>query len=180
LGFESRIAERALNMAELTSRDRLQPSLLDRLTDHEPSKREESRDQRVLSLARLRECVTRDITWLLNCERLSSRQQAPDCPDAMRSVINYGIPSLSGASSEGIDTGSLEREILEAIHAYEPRLIRGTVSVHAVTANDEMGGRALTFNIEADMWAQPLPLHLYLQTELDLESGRFQAARQGD
>jgi type VI secretion system protein ImpF len=166
-------------MAELTSQERLQPSLLDRLTDHEPDKREESRDQRVLSLARLRECVIRDLTWLLNAEKLPSRERTDDCPEAMRSVINYGIPSLSGAIAVGIDTDALEREILEAIHTYEPRLIRDSVTVRAVASDHDMSGRALTFAIEADLWAQPLPLHLYLQTELDLETGRFVATRQG-
>jgi type VI secretion system protein ImpF len=165
-------------MAELTPQERLQPSLLDRLTDHEPQKTEESRDQRVLSLTRLRECVIRDVTWLLNAERLPDREQVSECPDAMRSVINYGIPSLSGTGSEGVDTHQLQREITEALHAYEPRLIRETVSVQAISSK-EMGGRALTFRIEADLWAQPLPLHLYMQTELDLESGRFAAAHQG-
>jgi type VI secretion system protein ImpF len=167
-------------MAELTSQERLQPSLLDRLTDNEPGKREESRDQRVLSLARLRECVLRDISWLLNSERLSSKQQVPDCPDAMRSVINYGIPSLSGINAAGIDNGTLEREIVEAIHTFEPRLIRGSVTVRAISSEEHMGGRALTFNIEADMWAQPLPLRLYLQTQLDLETGQFETTGQGD
>lgn len=167
-------------MAELTPQERLQPSLLDRLTDHEPNKREESREQRVLSLARLQECVIRDIAWLLNAERLPAREQVSDCPEAMRSVINYGIPSLSGSSSAGIETETLEREILEAIHVFEPRLMPGTVSVRAVSSQGEMSGRALVFRIEADLWAQPLPLHLYLQTELDLESGRFQASAQGD
>jgi type VI secretion system protein ImpF len=143
------------------------------LTDHEPQKREESREQRVLSLARLRECVIRDLTWLLNSERLPSTQQAADCPEAMRSVINYGIPPLSGLASSGVDAESLEREILQAIHTFEPRLIPGTVSVRAVET-DEMSGCALMFEIEADLWAQPLPLHLYLQTELDLETGRFE------
>jgi type VI secretion system protein ImpF len=127
----------------------------------------------VLSLARLRECVIRDISWLLNSEKLPKEERNSDFPDAMQSVINYGIPSLSGAAAVGIDTEELEREILEAIHTFEPRLIRGTVSVRAVSVDDEMSGRALSFEIEADMWAQPLPLHLYLQTELDLESGRF-------
>jgi type VI secretion system protein ImpF len=166
-------------MAELTPQERLQPSLLDRLTDHEPNKRDESRDQRVLSLARLRECVIRDVTWLLNAERLPVRLQSSEAPDAMRSVINYGIPSLSGASSSGFDTGELERQILEAIHAFEPRLIRGSVTVRAVTSEREMSGRALQFLIEADLWSQPLPLHLFIQTELDLESGRFRATAQG-
>ena len=36
-------------MAELTPKERLQPSLLDRLTDDEPEQQQESRDKRVLS-----------------------------------------------------------------------------------------------------------------------------------
>ena len=42
-------------MAELTTQERLQPSLLDRLTDDEPGKHEESRDKRVITANRLRE-----------------------------------------------------------------------------------------------------------------------------
>ncbi|MHC4560155.1 MAG: type VI secretion system baseplate subunit TssE, partial [Planctomycetota bacterium] len=37
-------------MAELTPRDRLQPCLLDRLTDNEPEVSKESRDQRIVSI----------------------------------------------------------------------------------------------------------------------------------
>ena len=166
-------------MAELTPRDRLQPSLLDRLTDHEPLKREESRDQRVLSLAKLRECVMRDLTWLLNSEKLPKNEKAEEYPEAMQSVINYGIPSLSGSAASGIDSSALEREILDAIRTYEPRLIRDSVVVRSVYSDEDMSGRALTFEIEADLWAQPLPLHLYLQTQLDLETGHFSTSHQG-
>ena len=166
-------------MAELTPRERLQPSLFDRLTDNEPQKRDESRDQRVLSLAKLRECVIRDLTWLLNTEKLPKNERAEECSEAMQSVINYGIPSLSGAAASGIDSSALERDILEAICTYEPRLIRESVTVRCVYSDNEMSGRALTFEIEADLWAQPLPLHLYLQTEVDLETGRFETLAQG-
>jgi type VI secretion system protein ImpF len=165
-------------MAELTPQERLQPSLLDRLTDNEPHKTDESRDQRVLSLSRLRECVVRDIAWLLNTENLSSRQKVNDCPDAMKSVINYGIPSLTGAESTGIDASRLQQEILEAIHTFEPRLLKGSVAVRGSRGQSEMSINSLMFEIEADLWSQPLPLHLYLQTEVDLETGQFGTPRQ--
>ena len=58
-------------MPELTPKERLQPSLLDRLTDDAPHRRTESREQRVLSLAQLRESVMRDLAWLLNTEHLA-------------------------------------------------------------------------------------------------------------
>ena len=53
-------------MAELTQKERLQPSLLDRLTDDEPPTQQESREKRVLSMHKLRLFVLRDISWLLN------------------------------------------------------------------------------------------------------------------
>jgi type VI secretion system protein ImpF len=36
---------------------------------------------------------------------------------------------------------------------------------------DRMDQRSLTFRIESEMWAQPLPLNLYLKSEVDLETG---------
>jgi len=163
-------------MAELTPRERLQPSLLDRLTDYEPDKKVESRDQRVLSLAKLRECVMRDLTWLLNAENMASRQRVSECPEAMQSVINYGIPASAGATSTGRGRERLERQILEAIYTFEPRLIRDTVSVRTLPSSREMSKNAIEFEIEADLWAQPLPQHLYFQTEVDLDTGTYDVA----
>jgi len=59
-------------MAELTQKERLQPSLLDRLTDDEPHSQQEPRDKRVLSMHRLRESVLRDVSWLLNADSMES------------------------------------------------------------------------------------------------------------
>jgi len=158
-------------MAELTPRERLQPSLLDRLTDQEPEKTVESREQRVLSLTRLRECVVRDLTWLLNTENMASRQQISDYPQAMQSVVNYGIPALTGLTASSRDGRQLEKRIQEAIYTFEPRLIRDSVVVRSLPVDMEMSNNALRFEIEADLWAQPLPLHLYFLTEVDLETG---------
>ena len=52
-------------MAELTSQDRLQPSLLDRLIDHEPRNTKESSEARALTRTQLRAAVLRDLGWNL-------------------------------------------------------------------------------------------------------------------
>jgi type VI secretion system protein ImpF len=160
-------------MAELTPRERLQPALLDRLTDNEPHRNVEAREQRVLSLSRLRECVVRDLSWLFNSENMGSRQRVDDYPEAMRSVINYGIPALAGASSSGRDPVILEKQVREAIYTFEPRLIRDSVTVRVILSDADMSSNSLRFEIEADLWAHPLPLHLLLQTDVDLDTGEF-------
>jgi predicted component of type VI protein secretion system len=59
---------------DLTSRERLQPSLLDRLTDDEPGDVQESADKRVLSPNQLKVSVLRDLTWLLRLEHSHQHQ----------------------------------------------------------------------------------------------------------
>jgi type VI secretion system protein ImpF len=158
-------------MAELTPRERLQPSLLDRLTDEEPDKTQESRDRRVLSPAKLRESVRRDLSWLFNTVSLSSIVDLDDYPHVQRSTLNFGLPDLAGRTVTSIDTIALERLLRRAIWEFEPRLIRNSVKVRLVVNQDQMNHNAMCFVIEADLWAQPLPLRLYLRTDLDLETG---------
>jgi type VI secretion system protein ImpF len=166
-------------VAELTPQELLQPSLLDRLTDDEPEKGQESRDQRVLSLRRLRESVRRDLAWLLNTGNLSSVEDLSDFPLAEHSVLNYGIRDLAGTTLVGADPGTLERMIRQAIWDFEPRILRHTVQVRTLAAEEFAGHNALTFLIEGELWAQPMPLHLYLKTEIDLESAAVRVTEYG-
>jgi type VI secretion system protein ImpF len=163
-------------VAELTTQERLQPSLLDRLTDDEPGKTEESREKRVISATRLRDCVSRDISWLLNCVNLGASVPLDDYPEVASSVLNFGIPDLTGAALSGIDADALQRLIREAILAFEPRLTPNTLQISAKVDSQRMDGQSLTFNIDSEMWAQPIPLNLYLKTEVDLETGNFRVS----
>jgi type VI secretion system protein ImpF len=158
-------------MAELTKKERLQPSLLDRLTDDEPGARVESRDKRVLSPARLRECVRRDLTWLFNTTNLAVVEDLSDYPEVARSVLNYGMPDLAGRSATSVNIRELEQLISRVIWDFEPRLIKNSVKVVIVADEQKMNHNAMLFDIEAELWAQPLPLRLFLRTEIDLENG---------
>ncbi len=160
-------------MAELTPKERLQPSLLDRLTDDEPDKRQESRDKRILSPARLRDSVRRDLTWLFNSVNLAATVDLEDYPQVQRSTLNYGLPDLAGHTASSIDRPALERLLRRAIWEFEPRLNRNGVKVRVVADHDQMNHNAMCFTIEAELWAQPLPLRLFLRTEVDLETGEF-------
>jgi type VI secretion system protein ImpF len=155
-------------MAELAPRERLQPSLLDRLTDDEPDKLVESRERRVLSLRSLREGVLRDLAWLLNTTNLLSVTGTARLPHVANSVLNYGMPDISGMSVAGLNLADLERGIRQAIWDFEPRLIRSSVVVRASALNAGEHNKIM-FEIEGDMWAQPYPERLYLKTELDVD-----------
>jgi type VI secretion system protein ImpF len=154
-------------MAELAPRERLQPSLLDRLTDDEPDQEVESRERRVLSVRSLREGVLRDLAWLLNTTNLLSVSDVPRLPHLASSVLNYGMPDMSGASLANMSAADLERAIRQAIWDFEPRLIRSSVTVKVVPQQESIS--KIMFEIQTDMWAQPYPERLFLKTELDLD-----------
>ena len=166
-------------MAELTTQERLQPSLLDRLTDDNPGSLVESREERVISASRLRECVTRDLGWLLNCANLESTEDLSLLPEVRRSVLNFGIPDITGIEVAQIEASALQRQVRDMILAFDPRLKAATLRVVAETNRENMSGHALSFRIESEMWAQPIPLNLYLKTEVDLETGKFKISESG-
>lgn len=158
-------------MAELTQKERLQPSLLDRLADDEPEKKVESRDKRVLSLAKLRKSVNRDLGWLLNTGCLEAILDLGDYPHVRQSVLNFGIPDLTGTTASNTDRSTLERYLREAILAFEPRILKKSLKVRAKAAGEH---NTIVFEIEGELWAQPLPENLYLKTILDLELGKIE------
>jgi type VI secretion system protein ImpF len=166
-------------MADLTQKDRLQPSLLDRLTDNDPEKRQESRDARVLSPSRLRDCVRRDLAWLLNTTHLKATQSLDDHPLVAKSVLNFGLPDLAGRTASTVDATSLEQAIRKVILDFEPRLVARTLRVKLVIDDKQMNHNAMSFDIEAELWAQPLPLRLFLRTAVDLETGSVDVIDQG-
>jgi len=163
-------------MPELSHKERLQPSLLDRLTDDAPQERVESRERRVLSPTRLRDSVLRDLNWLFNTTNLASLQDLSGTPDAARSVLNFGLPDLAGHTASSVDGVRLEGLLRQAIWDFEPRLIPGSVEVRLTVNPDEMNHNNMSFVIEARLWAQPMPLRLYLRTEIDLEDGEVRIA----
>ena len=161
-------------MAELTTQERLQPSLLDRLVDDEPHLTQESRDKRVMSLRKLREGVLRDVGWLLNTTSFYPPESLDLYPHVANSVLNYGLPDLTGKTVAGIDLSQGERQLRQALWTFEPRLLRESLKVRVRSSDQQMNRNAVTFELESQLWAGPTPLRIYMKTEIDMESGYVQ------
>ena len=111
-------------------RDRLQPALLDRITD-DARETDAVDDQRVMTKAQLRQAVLRDLNWLFNAVQPLGAAATP-YPGVADSVLNFGLPPLSGQLASKIDVSVLERAIRQAILRFEPRILRETLEVRAV------------------------------------------------
>ena len=157
-------------MADKTIDDRLQPSLLDRLTDEEPDSRTESRDTRVIDIRRLREILKRDLAWLLNTNNQEAVIDREKYPNAFRSVVNYGVSPVAGGSSSSRKAQLIRAAIVQAVREFEPRIRPESLEVK-LRDQESASQMSVFFDIHGDMWAQPLPLELFLRSEVDLMTG---------
>ena len=180
-------------------KERLQPSLLDRLVDDSPprparrrwfnrplkeadsvassSSSAASGAAAFISARRLRELVTRDLAWLLNAVNLEAVNPAlEDYPFVSKSVINYGTQELNGRAVLGLPLEEIETRLREIILHYEPRIIPNTLKV-AMVRTEHMDGRSVSFDIDCDIWGQPVPEHLLLRSMINLEDGSIELSR---
>ena len=159
-------------MSSADIRDRLQPALLDRLTDESPRERAEADDRRVMSKSQLRQAVLRDLSWLFNATQ-SHAGWAEQHPTLATTVLNFGLPPLSGQRVSKLDLSQLERAIKRAILDFEPRILPETLVVRALETSSVLDSHnMIDFEISGHLWAQPVPLEILLRTKLDLEAGQ--------
>jgi len=169
-----RIGMRAASKAH----DRLQPALLDRLTDTAPQQRAESPDAQMIDGERLRAAVLRDLTWLLNTANAEDGLTDWSAFEQARaSVLNYGIRPLAGRQISGLELMEIETSMRNAILRFEPRIMPDSVEVRGLpeggAGNAAPGWRqnVLMFEIRGTLWSVPYPVEFVLRSDLDLETG---------
>jgi type VI secretion system protein ImpF len=166
-------------MVEVGARDTLQPALLDRLTDLDPTRKIESRQERIISRTQLRAFVLRDLTWLFNTTNLASDAELAAYPLVAQSTVNYGLAPLSGKLVSSLDLPRLERILKDALVRFEPRILPHTLSVGALAPGEApIHHNVVSFEIKGELWGHPYPLELLLKTDVDLESGEIHIAEE--
>ncbi len=163
-------------MSDKTIAERLQPSLLDRLTDNDPSEKSERRDDRVIDVRQLREIIQRDLAWLLNTSDNSTIIDAKLYPNVAQSTLNFGIHEVAGDYSTAQRAEIIRNSITNSIRVFEPRIHPGSVDVALRVGKDDRD-TIVTYDIRADMWAQPLPMELYLRSQVDVTTGELELER---
>ena len=160
-------------MAKLRSIDRLQPCLLNRLTDDEPETKKESRDRRVMSMPRYRKAILYDLANILNSKSHPLGADIYEFSDASKSVINYGVRDLCGMTASSLSPAEVDSQVQQAIQFFEPRILSNSLSVRMVPSDSE-SDHSISLEIEGELWAQPLPDHLFVKTEVDMETGHYE------
>jgi type VI secretion system protein ImpF len=162
------------------------PSVLDRLLDHEPEITAEPVQSRAQGLRQMKQSVRRDLEWLLNARQSSpvtshaehadssssssGTTSAPVAHELQSSLIFYGLPDFSSASTLSVaDQRRISRAIETAVAKFEPRLSDVAVTLLPIRENE----RALRFRIDARLRVEPAPEPVTFDTVLHIHSGEY-------
>jgi type VI secretion system protein ImpF len=158
-------------MARVRANQPLVPSVLDRLLDDEPDVSREARASRHQVLRELKLAVRRDLENLLNT-RVRCQSPPEHYKELNQSLVNYGIPDITGANlSSAQDRDDFCRQLTTIIRQYEPRFM--SVSVKPIP-NAEAGDRTFRFKIDAMLIAEPAPEPIIFDSELRPGTGDFE------
>jgi type VI secretion system protein ImpF len=149
----------------------LLPSVLDRLIDTAPDVRREPSRGRNQTLRELKQAVRRDLENLLNT-RVRCVPWPSELKEIKRSLVNYGIPDLTGSSfGSAKEREEFCRTIRGIIAQYETRL--KNLSVRLVDSSESID-RTIRFHIDAVLHAEPAPEPIQFDSTLRLTTATFE------
>lgn len=152
--------------------DRLQPCLLDRLTDERPDQIWEP--PQPMSQYQMRQAVLRDLGHLLNTPNQGATPLMQALVHVRRSCLNYGLIPLAGKTMSEVEWLDVEQALRTAILHFEPRILPDTLQVHCLDHRSQQDlHNVLSLRIQGHVWCEPYPQEFLLRTSIDLESGQL-------
>jgi type VI secretion system protein ImpF len=127
------------------------PSLLDRLSDDEPEKKQKESEPFLQSRREWEATFLAEVETLLNTKR-SSREVPEEYRYCSDSVLEYGIPDCTGMSVKSPAAQNELRSAIEiTLRRFEPRLSSVLVSIEPPSATEPV----LRFEVQAIVHAEP-------------------------
>jgi type VI secretion system protein ImpF len=108
---------------------------------------------------------------LLNCANVEAHLPLDKFPYVKKSVINFGLPSFSGAQLKESDLETVALAIKEAITNFETRILQNSIDVKIVKSSDSNKYNKSLFRIQAALWFEPYPIDLVVRAQWDTEDG---------
>ena len=115
----------------------------------------------------MRNSVRRELNWLLNTINLAAVQDLDPYPQVKTSVLNYGLPDLTGRISTKGAVQARASEIAQTIRVFEPRLDANHLDV---VASGEVGlDNAVSYVIRGDIRSavRMMPVKFYAAIEVE-------------
>ena len=124
----------------------------------------------------LRACIQRDIAWILNDINFEAAIDLDNYPEVKTSVLNQGMPELTGRSLDSQALGKRAQEVAGAVRAFEERLRPDSIRV---VFDKELVGtdNKLTFAIAGDIRNAIEESWVEFKSTVDLDDGHVEVGK---
>ncbi|WP_042777569.1 type VI secretion system baseplate subunit TssE [Sinorhizobium fredii] len=126
--------------------------------------------RRGLSESHIRAIVLDDISAILSTVDLQSAVDIADLNYLSRSILNFGLYDIMHLTSEDAGVAEIERNIVAALLAYEPRIRRESLQVEWAQRIDDVQQK-IRLSIYAEVANRPANIPLDFTAEVDLSTG---------
>ncbi len=117
----------------------------------------------------MRASVRRELNWLLNTVNLNAVQNLDRYPHVRNSVLNYGMPDLTGRVSTHVEVQNRAADIASQIRLFEPRLDGSKLDVEIST---EVGlDNAVQYVIRGDIVSAVRAMPVQFFAAIEVETG---------
>ena len=118
----------------------------------------------------LRNCVIRDVAWILNDIHFAAAVPLDDYPEVRTSVLNQGVPDLTSMTVNRHTFEQRARDLTDAIRNFEPRLVAQSVSVNFESAMSDDENK-LRFVIQGELKGALDDRYVEFKTSVTLDTG---------
>ena len=142
------------------------------------SRRSASGGRRPLPETELKRLLAEDLEALLNTVNLESAspEVVGDLDAVKRSILNYGLRDMANKTVEETERiDGIRDDLLEALRAFEPRLLYDTM--HVLRDEENEDDLTIRFVVQSDMRASPEPAPIEFVTEVELDTGDIRINR---
>ena len=117
----------------------------------------------------MRASVRRELNWLLNTVNLAAVVDLERYPHVKTSVLNYGMPDLTGRVSTKAAIKAREIEMADAIKLFEPRMDSENLRVES---SNQVGlDNAISYVIRGDITSAVRAMPVQFFAAIEVETG---------
>ena len=171
------VVEKEIIMLNIQS-NRILPNLFDKLTDDDPGRIMEPLQDREASIEKYKNIVMRDLINLLNSSITIEESGLNELGYARNSTLTYGMKSFAGMTFSDSNKQNIIEEIKKSILKFERRIYTESLEVELMKDTEGQVECTANHKVKISITGVLRPLQkkerIFIKTEIDLETGRFE------
>ena len=134
---------------------------------------------RIETEAQYRAAVVRDLQNLLGSTRRWPDEELASTPNVLGSVVNYGVPSITGRVMTIDSADQIAQEIRAAIVRFDNRFERSSLEVRGSLGEPGVSAEVIRLTVSGLLLGLPEPVPFFGVVHADIDNGTIEIVSEG-